>query len=287
MTPPFFARRPRARPLLLLAIAGLCGCVTLAEPPDPSLGVGAGLAMLGSVERVLEAPIESGDRTAGGEEPWRPLEVVVIRDRHSVHGAITRERGPITEVRRENRAAVGFLLSKGFTLLGCESPFGPLPRDDGPSSRHREAIQRAIRQSDRLDSLSVYQPIRYEEELEGRLIVLGVEDPGLYGADVARLNRILELQSVAARADTAGVTRQAAVKEVVRLIRTISASARLRGRIAACNLVHLMETQRVERAVLLIGGAHAAGAMAALEEHGVETWVFTCRSYDAGRHPTR
>ena len=52
-----------------------------------------------------------------------------------------------------------------------------------------------------------------------------------------------------------------------------------RGRAAACNLIEHMLVEGNDRAMLLLGGAHAAGALAAFRDQGVTVRVFQCKSY--------
>lgn len=253
--------------LLGLGFAGLLtGCAL--PPPGPETPLEEGLARYGSVTEI----------SAGTTLP--DLEVVVLKDRHAVHGAITRERGALREVQRENRGAIGFLERKGFLLLGCEASYGPLPRDDdGPSAAHRDAVRRALSVGDDLHGLTVYQPIRYEEEFAGRLTVLGMEDPVLYAADKKRLEDIIELRRIASRRDLEERDRAEAVRTMLANMRAISAGVDERGRAAACNLIETMLVEGHDRAVLMLGGAHAKGAVALLEDSGARVWLFECKSY--------
>lgn len=262
MIPTVQTARTHLPPLLLLALA-LVGCQ--ATPPGPKVALRVGLAHYGSSSGVAATP----------EMP----RIVIIRDRHPVHGAITRERGPLYRVRAENRGAIGFLIVKGYRLLGCEWPYGPLPRDTKPARAHRDATRTAIEGHDNLDRLSVFQPIRYEEELGDRISVLGMEDPDLYHADRERLLKIQDFRRIAGREDAPDQDREKARREMASLLRKISGNRHARGRAAARNLLKHMDRFKIARAALLIGGAHADAAREALEEQGVQAMVFQCRSY--------
>ena len=207
---------------------------------------------------------------------------MLIKDRHSTHGAITRVRGRLGDIQRENRLAVSFLVQKGFSLLGCEAALGPLPEGE-IAGAHAAAVRRALEERDNLDRLTVYQPIRYAVEFEGRLTVLGVEDRELYEADVACLERINDVRPMLARSDTSPEERRELLIESRRLMGAIRERAAERGRRAAGNLLALMESRRVDRAILLIGGAHVPSASRELSRRGVPHLVFECRHYDAQR----
>ena len=252
----------------LLPAILLAGCMV--QEPGPGVPLDEGLSLFGRV--TIASPASGNTRRAR-------LQVVLIRDRHAVHGSITRERGPLRDVRRDNRHAIGFLIRKGFLLLGCEAALGPLPDDDGPAAAHREAVREALAEGDRLHDLTVYQPIRYEEEFRNVLTVLGMEDPELYKTDAEHLERILDLRLVAGRADIPEDARSAAVRDMGVHMEEISRNVRKRGHAAACNLVEHMLAEGIDRAMLMLGGAHAAGALAAFQEAGVSVRIFECESY--------
>ena len=85
------------------------GCASPEPEPGPSTPLVDGLRDLGST--TFHAG--SGERV-----------VVVIKDRHAVHGAITRTRGPLRDIQRENHRTIRFLMAKGFRLMGCEASVG-------------------------------------------------------------------------------------------------------------------------------------------------------------------
>lgn len=244
----------------------LSGCVA---PPAP-----------GEETPLLEGLALYGTSTEYDVPDPDAPEVIVVKDRHTIHGAITRERGPLMRVRRENRGVVAFLIHKGYDLLGCEAPYGPLPHDDGPSAAHRAAVLRALETNDVLDQLTVYQPIRYEEEFRGRIDVIGMEDPTLYDADAARLEQIQKLRNAASRADLTLGKRRDAVRSMMTLVNAISKNSHQRGRAAGCNLLEHMWLFDHQRAVLVIGGAHASAAVQSLHQAGARTILFECTSYD-------
>jgi hypothetical protein len=256
-----------ATPVILAALLGACQVAP--PPPGPEASLVSGLGYYG---RVLA--IDGEERT-----------VVVIKDRHPVHGAITRTRGPIRRVQEQNHGAVSFLVAKGFTVLGCEAPLGPLPLE-GPARRHRDAIEEASAARDSLDALTVFQPIRYEMEFADALEVLGVEDPELYGADVERLKRILEIRRALARNDVSVAAPEALAANERELRQEIRAGADERGRRAAANLLEAMEEAGSDRGILLLGGAHARGAAEELGKLGVRILVFECAAYRERREPS-
>lgn len=254
-------------PCVLVLLFGSC----MVQEPGPAVPLEEGLRLYGriSAEPVPEGPVGLAH-----------LEVILIRDRHAVHGAITRERGPLQKIQRQNRGAIGFLVRKGFRLLGCEAPLGPLPDDHGPAAAHRAAVRRALAEGDPLHGLTVYQPIRYEEEFRGVMTVLGMEDTKLYQADVERLEKIIELRRVAGRADAPREERTEALRAMLEHMRAISAQVEQRGQAAACNLVEHMLVEGIDRAMLMLGGAHVPGALQTLLAEGVNVRVFECLSYD-------
>lgn len=234
------------------------------------MSLDAGLALFGSV---------SPPPNPGGA----PV-VVLIRDRHSLIPAITRERGPLSEVRAQVRAAIAFLLEKDFRLLGCESPLGKLPEDSVARS-HREAVEEALRSGDRLDLWTVYQPIRFQVEFGSRLAVLGVEDPDLYGSDREAL---VLLRRLGRAASPGGVSPEESNRMGAILIRSILANSDPRGAASARNLLSIMRERELDRAILLLGGGHTEGARKALEAEGAAVWIFEPRSYKAaGEHGSR
>lgn len=249
------------RALLALAAGLLFGGCASPPPLDARTDLVTGLRTLGRVETFVEAD--------------GPL-VVVIKDRHAVHGAITRVRGRLRSVQTENSRAVRFLVSKGFRLLGCEAPRGDLP-EEGPARAHREAVREALADGDDVNALTVYQPLRYAVEFAERLVVKGVEDPELYAADVAALEEIIELRGILTRNDTEREHVAELVKKERQLVRLVRSHADARGRYAAENLLKAAAGQ--ERAMLMLGGAHAPGIVSALREQGARVILFECRAY--------
>jgi hypothetical protein len=143
---------------------------------------------------------------------------------------------------------------------------------------HREAVEDAIKNHDRLDALTVYQPIRFEVEFSGRLKVLGVEDEQLYQADRMRLSRLRELSRQLKQSSKAfGASQQ---KELNDLVAQIHANADMRGQQAAENLLKLMKKEGVSSSTLLLGGGHAAGAIAFLQSQSVRVWTLIPHSYN-------
>jgi hypothetical protein len=127
--------------------------------------------------------------------------------------------------------------------------------------------------------LLTYQPLRYEVEFAGRLTVVGVEDPELYGADVARFEEWRAAGRRLLRERLDDPERRELVLAQRRLLEGIRRNAEARGRSAAIRLLRRMEAAGARRAALLIGGAHADGATAELLAHGVSVVVFEAASY--------
>jgi hypothetical protein len=250
-----------------LAVSLLTGCIT---EPGPEIPLDDGLRRYGTVTHHQPPPDEGG-------LSW--LRVVIIRDRHYVHGAITRIRGPLYQIQRENRGAIGFMIIKGFRLLGCEAALGPLPTAGDAAAAHRSAVREALNQHDNLHSLTVYQPIRYEEEFRGVLDVVGMEDTKLYESDAGRLADVIRLRRIATRSDNPRSMRSRAVEEMVALLGTITSNVHARGRAAACNLIEHMLCNGVNNAMMMLGGAHTDAAVELLRAEGVDVRVFECRSY--------
>ncbi|HYC76735.1 MAG TPA: hypothetical protein VEI02_03805 [Planctomycetota bacterium] len=262
--------RRGAASVLLLA----CAACSVAPPPLPAdAPLDAVLARHGEAATVPAEPVDSRPS---------PLEVVLVRDRHFAGDGITYVDEGLRAVQREHRRLLDDLVGRGFRLLAVEWRKGPLPGDDDPlAAAHRDAVRRALETGDDLDRWSIYQPIRYEMELAGRAVVVGVEDPELYDADVAALERLLDLAR-ASRLDegTDGGARDAGrLAERARIRRAMRLRIAPRGRAVARNLLLAMEAYDARRAVLLVGAAHVPAASAELAARGVPHRVFTTRSF--------
>lgn len=262
---PIIAAMPLRPTLVALLTASLCSC-QLNPGPAPGTDLPVALAHFGNVET----------RWSGTGRPT----VVVIRDRHPTHGAITRDRGRLYGVRRDNRAALGYLVSSGFTLVGVEAEFGPLP-NSGPAARHRTAVREALEERDDLDALTVYQPIRYEEEFRGRLEVLGVEDAELYRRDVEALQEIIRLRTGMTRNDVDEAEQKRLRQQFQALGQGILSQVESRGRAAANNFLSLLAERGLDRGTLMLGGAHVPAAVLVLREHGASVLIFESTSYAA------
>jgi len=254
--------RPPKRFLPSALLLLFLGCQATAPKWNASTPLEEGLSHFGTIIHRPAAPAER--------------EIVVLMDRHTLTPGITRERGPIMEVRGQVRDAVEFLLSKDFSFLGCESPLGPLG-DDAVAMAHREATRDAIRENDRLNALTIYQPIRLEEELGSRITVFGIEDPDLYSADREALQQIREYRRKRPRSSPSDV---ALLREAeLLLVRGIMDNARPRGEKAAKNLLKLMAERGENRAIMLIGGGHVPAVRSALAREGAAVWVLEPASY--------
>jgi hypothetical protein len=252
------------------ALSVVAGCAT--ERPAPP----------------LEAPTAALLAVRGGSSfipGGRPLEVVVIRDRHFSGGGLTFVDEDLRRLQREHRRLVGELVARGFRLMGAEWRNGPLPEDD-VAADHRRAVREAIEEHDDLDRWSIYQPIRYAVELEGELVVTGVEDAELYDADVAALDRLFVIARAARDVDGAPrAALDAAAKERFRIRGEMMSRIDPRGVAAARNLVAAMEERGERRAILLIGAAHVPSASRELAALDVPHHVFTAPSFERRSRP--
>jgi hypothetical protein len=256
----------RSPKLLLPAVlAALAGCAATPEHASPSTGtpLGAALATLGSATFV-----------AGTGEG----EVVILKDRHAVGPGIFYVDEDLRAFQREQHAVVSHLVARGFTLLGCEHDLGPLPRNQAAAD-NIAVIERARAEHDDLDRWSVFQPLRYEVEFEGRLQVLGVEDPALYGQDLDTLDQIEKTRRAASFHDAGGPSPQALAREEVRLLGKIRANVAARGAAAGVNLLAAMKERGATKAILMLGAAHVPAASAALKAAGVGHWIFETPSF--------
>jgi len=234
-----------------------------------------------------ETPLETGlmqlgKLELGGEFEPTPVAgtelIVVIKDRHATHGAITRARRVLYQVQRDNSRAMRFLIQKGFHFLGCEAARGPLPTSPAAEA-HRKAARGALARGEDLDRLTIYQPLRHAIEHEKELLVLGVEDPDLYHADTTTLEEIVRLDIRLRRADTPKTEVPALRARLQKLLKLIRSHTQLRGRHAAENLLATMRERHMTRGVLLIGGAHVPAVSAWLRQNQVSHLIFESHSY--------
>jgi hypothetical protein len=246
----------------MVMLSAVIGCAGPDERPGPtpSQPLDAALASLGSATLV-----EGREGVTG--------EVVLIKDRHAVGPGIFQVDEKQRAFHREQRAVVGHLVARGFTLLGCEHTLGPLPRN-AAADDHLAVIARAKADGDDVNGWSVFQPLRYEVELQGRLTVLGVEDPDLYQQDLDTLAQIEKTLRVASDREKSGLSAKALSDEETRLRRKITANVGARGAAAARNLVAAMRERGVDKAILMLGASHVPGASAELQAAGVRHWVF-------------
>jgi hypothetical protein len=251
----------RAFPALVAILLAAAGCATDAPAPPLDAPTSALLEIRGAATFV------PGNL---------PVEVVVVKDRHFVGGGLTYVDDDLRRLQHEHRRLVGDLADRGFRLLGAEWRKGPLPLD-GAAEDHRAAVRDALAEGDDLDRWSIYQPIRYETEFQDRLEVIGVEEPALYDADVAALERLIELARAERRAGEADAAGRA---ERARLRRAMVGRIDDRGAAAARNLAEAMRDRRASKAILLLGAAHVPAASRTLQEMGVPHHVFTAPSFE-------
>ncbi len=265
-TPPRPARPAtrRALPALGLVALLLAGCAGPAAPP-PSASVAAVLQFHGKVE-THDAP--------------GPREVVIIRDRHPTGRGITYVDDELRALQREHHELVTDLVAREFRLLGCEFSRGPLPKD-GAAADHLDRLAWAEEQGDDPNRWSIYQPLRYQRDFAGRLDVLGVEDPDLYRADLAALDRLDEVVRLRRRTDwTTGPTDDELRRNEAQILVAIRLNVQKRGAAAAQNLVQLMDERHAPRAILMLGAAHVPSASRALSELKVRHHVFTAPGFE-------
>jgi hypothetical protein len=252
--------------VLLAAVAGFAiGCASAETRPAPplSMPLPEALARLGS---------------ARTHEGAGSTEVVLLMDRHAVGPGIFYVDEELRAFQRDQHAVVSYLVARGFALLGCEHTLGPIPRNDAARD-HLEVIAEARRSGDDLNRWSVYQPLRYEVEFQGRLEVVGVEDPALYQQDLDTLERIEKVLQALRFDDAGGPDRPALEAEQARLLRLIRANVDARGRLAAANLLDLMRQSGREKAILMLGASHIPAASAQLRDASVRHHVFEAPTF--------
>ena len=295
----------RSIALCAAATAFIHGCATAPPPLPPDAPIEAVLAAHGRFERVAaeSRPVSrptsvaaaasqaAADASASGPEsrPAGPRLVVVVRDRHFAGGGLTYVDDDLRALQREHRRLIADLVSRGFELLGAEWRRGPLPGDDdAAAAAHRDRARRALEEGDELDRLSIFQPIRYEVEFEGRLCVVGVEDAAMYDADVAALDRLQDLLTARRRHDTStGPDDDAIFGDWATIRRGMRSRIAPRGRAAARAVVEEMDDRGLDRAILLIGAAHVPAAADELATLGVDGVLFTAPSFDRRDEPSK
>jgi hypothetical protein len=265
--------KPAPRAWRLLGAAGLlltaCAAPGGAPSLPPSLPLVEALRTLGTVDVV-----------DGAASP----EVVLLKDRHAVGQGIFQVDEELRAFQRDQRAVVGGLVARGFTLLGCEHTLGPIPRH-AAAQDHLEAIEQVRVAGDDLNGWSVFQPLRYEVELGPRLEVFGVEDPALYRQDLDTLVKIEDVIATRRAAGSSGNLGRRLDAEERRLLGQIRANVDERGRLAARNLLDLARARGAERAILLLGASHVPAASKALQEASVRHYVFEARTFRRGSRP--
>jgi hypothetical protein len=260
--------KPRGLFLVSLASAALgsaLSCQSSGEPPSPSvaLPLREALACLGSVREVDGAPSP---------------EVVLLRDRHAVGPGIFYVDEELRAFQRDQRAVVRHLVARGFDLLGCEHTLGPIPRSPAAED-HIAVIEEARASGDDLNRWSVFQPLRYEIEFQGRLQVIGVEDPALYQADLETLSKIEKVVQARRFSEAGGPSQSELAREQARLLALIRANVAERGRLAARNLLAIMKERSSRKAILMLGASHIPAASAELAAENVRHYVFEAPSF--------
>ena len=265
-TPPHSGRLATRGALAAIWVGALlcAGCAGPAAPPRDA-----------PVATVLQFHGRAETHQAQG-----PREVVIIRDRHPTGPGITYVDDELRALQREHHELVTDLVAREFRLLGCEFNLGPLPTD-GAAADHLDRLAWAEEQGDDPNRWSVYQPLRYQREFAGRLEVLGVEDPELYQADLAALDRLDDVVRLRRRTDwTSGPTDDELRRNEAQILVSIRLNVQKRGAAAARNLVRLMDERHAPRAILMLGAAHVPSASRTLSELNVRHHVFTAPGFE-------
>ncbi len=268
----FARRRLRPAPFGAVLFLAMCaGCAT-PQPPPADTPLAAALTFFGTIQTV--------DGTS--PEP----EVVVIRDRHATGGGITYVDDELRALQKEHHALVTYLVGRGFHLFGCEFRKGPLPTD-GVGQEHLGHLEWAAENGDDPNRWSVYQPLRYQHDFGPKLLVVGVEDPDLYDADVSSVEKLTETARLQRRPDwTSGPTDADLKRREVELLGNIRKNVARRGAAAARNLAALLVERKERRAILMLGAAHVPAASLTLADLGIRHHVFTAASFER-RAPQR
>lgn len=236
------------------------------------------------IEKIpANLPLESAFRLVGRPGPvLEPAEargeVVLIKDRHSTYPGFNRLRPQLRQVQRDNRLLVAYLLGRDYRLLGCEFPLGPIEEDDSTATQYR-IIRGRLDDERELDEYGVFQPIRFQLMFRGRLEVLGVEDPDLFGSDLDDFDLFARARKKLARKDLTEEDRAELARRMNELHRKMSANVAARGAAAGRNLARLMDERQATRAMMLIGGAHVPAAAEALLEAGFRVQVVESSRY--------
>lgn len=231
-----------------------------------------------TMESAAEAVGKIVDRSYAKEGDDR--RVVIVMDRHPMRSGTERMRPQLRDVQRSNRMFVEYLVQNGYGLLGCEFEKGPVA--ETPRTKQQYALIRSrLDPLERLDEYPVYQPIRYQILWPTKLEVFGVEDPALYQEDVTRLRRLLEVHRRAKTYPADDEQRRILESERDKLAVELEENIVPRGVAAAQNLLELMESRQMKRAILLVGGAHATSAVEVMKSRGMPYSVFRATSYDA------
>ena len=204
--------------------------------------------------------------------------VVVIKDRHSARPGFHRVRPQLRAIHQEHRRLVEYLSRRGFAILGCEQPLGPL-LENKSAAREFRIIRRRLRPTEELDEYGVFQAARYALMWPERLEVHGVEDPELYEADRSGWETYVKAMAVARRKDRDERLRLENHRLAQAALRKMDANVRPRGMAAAANLLELMKERGMNSGILLIGGAHVPGSVEALRNAEVNFDVFESRHY--------
>ncbi|MCA9321590.1 MAG: hypothetical protein KDB53_12685, partial [Planctomycetes bacterium] len=206
------------------------------------------------------------------------------KDRHSARAGFHRVRPQLQEIQREHRLLVTHLVGLGYDLLACEQPLGPLA-DRKETAAEFRVIRQRLRPVEDLDEYGVFQPLRFAMLHEGRLTVVGIEDPELYAADHDAWEEFIEGTRKGKRNDRPPEERALWLERAALASRRLDRNVLPRGRAAGRNLVALMRERGSQRAVLMIGGAHVPGVVDALREADIAFDVFESAGYAGPQVP--
>ena len=252
--------------LLATTIFTCCSSPSIEEIP-PNLPISQALNLVGR-ETVHHVAKES------------TLEVILIRDRHSTRPGFHRVRQQLRQVQRDNRLAVEYLLGKGFDLLFCEYPCGPLREDEKTQAQYR-IIRSRMAHDYLLDEYAVFQPIRFQLSYGDRLEVWGAEDPELFKQDLRDFESFAKARSQRQRHDLSRRQKKAIETQFLAAVARLRQNIVARGEAAAKNVLTIMKKRGKRRAVLLVGGAHVPYAIAIFENAEVSYRVFESSRYAA------
>ncbi len=247
-----------------MLLAGACASSQIDEIP-PAVSLDRAFDLVGRRSLRLEAEERRGT-------------VVLIKDRHSTFPGFQRVRPQLRQVQRDNRLLLEYLVGRGYRLLGCEFPLGPIVENDETATQYR-IIRPRLRDRRELDEYGVFQPIRFQLVFRERLEVVGVEDPELLAQDLEDFDLFARARRSLGRRDIPAEDRAEIAVRMRELHLRMAQNIAARGAAAGRNLAALMTEKELDRAVMLVGGAHAPAAAEALVAAGFRVEVFESSRY--------